>query len=205
MTGLPSGTVTLLFSDIEGSTALLSRLGRAYADALSQQRRILRRAWAAYGGTELGTEGDSFFVVFETASAGVAAAVAAQRELASVDWPAGERVRVRMGLHTGAPEVHEDGYVGMDVHRGARIAAAAHGEQVVLSEATASLTGAELPAGVTVRDLGSHRLKDIPQPEHLFQLVIEGLPDNFRPLKTMGTATSLPRPTTPLVGRDGEL
>ena len=205
MAELPSGTVSLLFSDIEGSTVLLSRLGAAYADALDGQRQLLRRAWAEHGGTELGTEGDSFFVVFPTAENAGAAAAQAQRDLTAFDWPGGEQVRVRMGVHTGTPTVHDGGYVGMDVHRAARIAGAAHGGQVVLSEATAKLMEGCLPERVSLRDLGRHQLKDIPHPEHLFQLVVEGLRSDFAPLKTLGAASSLPRPATPLVGRDGEL
>jgi predicted ATPase/class 3 adenylate cyclase len=202
---LPSGTVTLLFSDIEGSTVLLGRLGPAYAEALDAQRRVLRRAWAGHGGTELGTEGDSFFVVFPTAEGAVAAAVQAQRELAEYPWPSGERVRVRMGVHTGSPQVHDGGYVGMDVHRAARIAAAAHGGQVVVSEATAHLLPRAGMDGVRLMDLGSHQLKDLPQAEHLFQLVYGDLPADFPPLRSLGAVSSLPRPATPLVGRDGEL
>ena len=202
---LPSGTVSLLFSDIEGSTVLLSRLGTAYAEALDGQRQVLRAAWAAHGGTELGTEGDSFFVVFETARAAVAAAAQAQRELAVYPWPAGERVRVRMGIHTGSPQPHDGGYVGMDVHRAARIAGSAHGGQVVLSAATASLLDGCAPSGASLRDLGSHRLKDIAATERLFQLVVEGLPSEFPALKTLGTASSLPVPASALVGRVGEL
>lgn len=205
MVELPTGTVTMLFSDIEGSTLLLSRLGGAYVDALDGQRRVLRAAWAAHEGTEMGTEGDSFFTVFPTAQAAVAAAAQAQRDLAAYPWPAGERVRVRMGIHTGSPQVHDGGYVGLDVHRAARIAAAAHGSQVVMSEATATLVGGSLPPGVSMRDLGSHQLKDITQAQHVFQLVFDGLQADFPPLKTVGASSSLPRPATPLVGRDGEL
>jgi predicted ATPase/class 3 adenylate cyclase len=205
MAELPSGTVSLLFSDIEGSTALLSRLGPAYAEALEGQRKVLRTAWADHGGIELGTEGDSFMVVFPTAEDAVGAAVQAQRELAAFDWPGGEKVRVRMGVHTGTPTVHDGGYVGMDVHRAARIAGAAHGGQVVLSSSTAELVGGCLPDGVALRNLGRHQLKDIAQPEHLYQLAIDGLPSQFPPIKTLGAASSLPRPATPLVGRDGEL
>jgi class 3 adenylate cyclase len=205
MVDLPTGTVSLLFSDIEGSTALLSRLGPAYADALDVQRRVLREAWAEHGGTELGTEGDSFFVVFPTAQGAVAAAVQAQRQMAGYPWPGGERVRVRMGIHTGTPMVHDGGYVGMDVHRAARIAGAAHGGQVVVSSATAELVAGCLQDRVALRDLGSHQLKDIAQSEHLFQLTIEDLPHDFPALKTLGTSSSLPRAATPLVGRDGEV
>ncbi len=195
----------MLFSDIEGSTLLLSRLGPTYTDALDAQRKVSRIAWAAHGGTEMGTEGDSFFVVFPTAPGAVAAATQAQRELAGYPWPGGERVRVRIGIHTGSPTVHAGGYVGMDVHRAARIAGAAHGGQVVLSDATASLIRGRLPDGVDLRDLGSHRLKDIARPERLYQLDIGGLLEEFPPLRTLGTATSLPIPVTPLVGREGEL
>jgi class 3 adenylate cyclase len=130
---LPSGTVSLLFSDIEGSTVLLSRLGPAYAQALDGQRHVLRRAWSTNSGTELGTEGDSFFVVFPTARDAVNAATQAQVELGEYAWPEGETVRVRMGIHTGTPTAHDGGYIGMDVHRAARIAGAAHGGQVILS------------------------------------------------------------------------
>jgi predicted ATPase/class 3 adenylate cyclase len=203
---LPTGTVSMLFSDIEGSTALLSRLGPAYGEALTAQRQLLRSSWSSHGGIEMGTEGDSFFVVFSTAVAAVAAATSAQRGLASYPWPGGETVRVRMGIHTGSPVVHDGGYVGMDVHRAARIAGAAHGGQVVLSEATARLVEASgLPAGVQLKDLGTHQLKDIPHPEHMFQLSIDGLRSQFAALKTLGAASSLPRPATPLVGREGEL
>ena len=205
MGALPTGTVSLLFSDIEGSTALLSRLGMAYVDALDGHRQVLRTAWAAHGGTEMGTEGDSFMVVFSTAAAAVRAAVQAQRRLAAFRWPAGELVRVRMGIHTGSPTVHDGDYVGMDVHRAARIAAAAHGGQVVVSYATAQLVVANLPEGVSLLDLGRHQLKDIPVVEHLLQVSVEGLPSAFPPLRTIGAVSNLPVPGTRLVGRDDEL
>jgi class 3 adenylate cyclase len=205
MVDLPTGTVSLLFSDIEGSTVLLSRLGPAYADALDGQRRVLRKAWAEHGGIELGTEGDSFFVVFPTAEGAVAAAAQAQRELAAFAWPGGEDVRVRMGIHTGTPQVHDGGYVGMDVHRAARIAGSAHGGQVVLSQATAHLVDGCLPEATGLRGLGNHQLKEIAGPERLSQLVIDDLRNDFPPLKTLGASSSLPRPATPLVGRDGEV
>jgi class 3 adenylate cyclase len=165
MGNLPSGTVTLLFSDIEGSTVLLTRLGDAYTAVLDGQRRVLRRAWAEHGGTEMGTEGDSFFVVFPTAEGAVSAAAQAQRELTQHPWSSGEPVRVRIGIHTGTPMLHDGGYVGMDVHRAARIAGAAHGGQVVVSSVTAELVAAILPDGVGLRDLGCHRLKDIVEDE----------------------------------------
>jgi predicted ATPase/class 3 adenylate cyclase len=202
---LPTGTITMLFSDIEGSTALLSRLGDQYAEALSAQRALLRAAFADCHGHEMGTEGDSFYVVFESAGDAVRSCVAGQRALSSHRWPGDIPVRVRMGLHSGEPARHEDGYVGMDVHRAARIAATAHGGQVVLSEATRLLAEPRLPAQVSVRDLGFHRLKDIEAPERIYQLVADGLQEQFPPLKSLGAQTSLPVPPTPLVGRDGEL
>ena len=198
---LPAGTVTMLFSDIEGSTALLSRLGDRYGEALSAHRVMVRAAIAAWGGREISTEGDSFFVVFGSAADAVACALAAQRALAGHDWPGGDAVRVRMGLHSGEPTPHEDNYIGMDVHRAARIAATAHGGQVVLSEATVALA-APLPDGVSVRDLGLHRLKDIAVPERIYQLAGPGLREDFPRLKSLGTQTSLPVPATPLIGRD---
>ena len=148
MRELPSGTVTLLFSDIEGSTALLGRLGDSYAEALSAQRALLRTAFRDGRGRELGTEGDSFFVVFESAGDAIRSCVAGQLALAGHEWPGGAAVRVRMGLHSGEPARHEDGYVGLDVHRAARIAAAAHGGQVVLSDTTRHLVQSRLPDGV---------------------------------------------------------
>ncbi|KRF46690.1 adenylate/guanylate cyclase domain-containing protein [Terrabacter sp. Soil810] len=202
MRELPSGTVSMLFSDIEGSTLMLSRLGRRYTEALDKHRDVLRSAWAAHGGTEMGTEGDSFFVVFPTAEGAVSAAVQAQRGLDTQPWPGDERVRVRMGIHTGSPQVHHDDYVGMDVHRAARIASSAHGGQAVLSSVSAGLARGALPDGVGLRDLGSHRLKDIPEPERLFQLTVDGLQNDFPALRTLGAATRLPIPTTHLVGRE---
>ena len=205
MSGLPSGTVSLVFSDIEGSTLLLNRLGDAYSDALDVHRRILRQAWAALDGVELGTEGDSFFVVFRGAPEAVTATAQAQRELDAYTWPAGERLRVRMGVHTGTPRLHDGGYVGMDVHRAARVAASAHGGQVVLSSATADLARGDLPDGLALRDLGIHQLKDIPAPDHLWQLDIAGLPADFPPLRTIGATSRLPMTATRLVGRDDEV
>ncbi len=204
MRKLPTGTVTMLFSDIEGSTVLLSRLGARYGEALSAQRAVLRAAISDWRGHELGTEGDSFFVVFESAADGVACCVAAQRTLAGRAWPGGTAVRVRMGLHSGEPSRHEDGYIGMDVHRAARIAATAHGGQVVLSSVTWELAHSGLPAELSVRDLGVHRLKDIDGPEHIYQLAGPGLPEHFPPLKSLGAAANLPVPVTPLVGRDSD-
>jgi len=185
MTQLPTGTVTFLFTDIEGSTALLKRLGARYGDVLAEHQRILRAAFAAHGGHEVDTQGDSFFVAFPRAKDAVAAAVAAQRDLAAYDWPEGARVAVRMGLHTGEPQVGEQRYVGIGVHKAARIGAAGHGGQVLLSSTTRELVEDELPPGVTIRDLGERRLKDIERPERLFQLEIEGLQSDFAALKTL--------------------
>src|SRR6478672_4420519 len=158
---LPSGTVTFLFTDIEGSTRLVEVLGDAWPDVLASHRRMLRAAFERHAGVEKGTEGDSFFVAFRDAPAAVAAAVEAQQGLAGASWPDGVVVRVRMGLLTGEGRVEGGDYVGFDVHRAARIAAAAHGGQVVISESTRALVERRLPDGVTVRDLGPHRLKDL--------------------------------------------
>ena len=163
---MPAGSVTLLFSDIEGSTALLSRLGDRYREALSDHRVLLRAEFKAWRGHEISTEGDSFFVAFAAAADAVACCLAAQRALAAHDWPGGDAVRVRMGLHSGEVTRHEGSYVGMDVHRAARIAATAHGGQVVLSEPALQRAG-PLPEGTSVRDLGFHRLKDIGAPERI--------------------------------------
>ena len=205
MRQLPTGTVTLLFSDIEGSTALLRRLGDRYGEALFAQRALMRAAVSDSRGLEMGTEGDSFYVVFASAGDAVRCCLAGQRALAGHDWPGGVAVRVRMGLHSGEPAFRQDHYVGMDVHRAARIAAAAHGGQVVLSEATRQLAGSQLAGEVSVRDLGWHRLKDIEAPERIYQLVAPGLPGRFPPLKSLGAQSRLPVPLTRLVGRERDL
>jgi predicted ATPase/class 3 adenylate cyclase len=184
---LPGGTVTFLFSDIEGSTELLYRLGHEFTSVLAEHHRILREAVAHAGGQVVRTEGDSFFVAFPRATGAVAAAVEAQRALAQYPWPEGAAVRVRMGLHTGEPEVALDDYVGIAIHRAARIAHVGHGGQVLLSETTTALVQDDLPSGVSLLDLGCHLLKDIRRPERICQLAIEGLPSEFPPLKTLGT------------------
>ena len=187
---LPTGVVTFLFTDVEGSTKLLHELGDAYADALHEHRRLLREAFAANDGAEVDTQGDAFFVAFGRASDAVAAAVDAQRALS------GGPIRVRMGLHTGEPRLTDEGYVGLDVHKGARIAAVGHGGQVLLSQATRALVDAD------VRDLGPHRLKDLSVPERIFQLEVDGLPSEFAPLKTLEAGMrNLPAPRTSFVGR----
>jgi predicted ATPase/class 3 adenylate cyclase len=201
---LPAGTLTLLFSDIEGSTRLLGQLGVQYGEALSVQRSIMREEVRRCAGREMGTEGDSFFVVFTAASDAVEAALAAQRKLASYSWPDDAAVRVRMGLHVGEPTRLDDDYVGMDVHRAARIASAAHGGQIVISAAMAQRI-VDRWSGVELKDLGWHRLKDIPEPEHILQLVADGLQQEFPPLRSLGTPTNLPPFPTPIIGRDGEL
>jgi predicted ATPase/class 3 adenylate cyclase len=206
MSKLPSGTVTLLFTDIEGSTRILQHLGDGYRLVLAEHRRLLRAAFAEHGGHEVNTEGDAFFVAFAKASDAVAAAVDGQRAL--IAHPRAERVglRVRMGIHTGEPAVVAGDYVGLDVHRAARICGAGHGGQVLMSRATCELVAQALPPGTGLHDLGVHRLKDLGQPERLYQLVISGLPADFLPLRTVGRRrTKLPAPLTPFVGRSREL
>ncbi len=189
MRELPRGEVTFLFTDIEGSTRLLHEFGDRYPEVLAEHRRALRAAFERHGGVEVDTQGDAFFVAFADAGNAVAAAAAAQASLAKGP------TRVRMGVHTGEPIVWAEGYAGVDVHRGARICAAAHGGQVVLSERTRSLVD-----GVAVRDLGAHRLKDLSEPQSLYQLGDA----QFPPLRTLHT-TNLPIQPTPLVGREREL
>jgi len=183
VTELRSGTVTFVFTDIEGSTELLKRLGDGYAEVLAEHRRIIRDAFGPRGGQEIDTQGDAFFFCFERARDAVAAAVAAQRALAANPWPDGNTLRVRMSLHTGEPVVGEEGYVGIDVHRAARICSAGHGGQVLLSATTAALVSGALPDGVAKRELGEVRLKDLDEPERVAELVIDGLPQSFPPLR----------------------
>jgi len=182
---LPEGTVSFLFTDIEGSTQLLDRLRDQYATLLADHRRILRDAFTKWNGSEIDTQGDAFFVAFPRATEAVSAVVDIQRTLATHTWPQDVEVRVRMGLHTGEPLTVEEGYVGMVVHRAARIAHVGHGGQVLLSETTTALVMDELPEGVELLDLGRHLLKDMHRPEHIRQLVIEGLPVEFPPLKSL--------------------
>jgi class 3 adenylate cyclase len=179
---LPGGTVTFLFTDIEGSTRLLQDLGDAYAQVVADHRRLLREVFQAAGGSEVDTQGDAFFYSFPRARDAVGAAVAGQRALASHEWAGGADVRVRMGLHTGEPTVGDEGYVGLDVVRAARICSAGHGGQILVSETTRALVGNELPDGVSVRDLGRQNLKDI-QHEHVYELSLEESPLSFPPPK----------------------
>jgi class 3 adenylate cyclase len=189
MAAFPSGTVTFLFTDIEGSTKLLRQLGDEYASVLSDHRRILREAFGANGGSEVDTRGDALFYSFPRARAAVAAAVAGQRALAAHAWPANAEVRVRIGLHTGEPAVGDEGYVGVDVVRAARICSAGHGGQVLLSEATRALVGSDIPEGVAVRDLGAQELKDLPA-ERLYQLELPEGPRSFPALNSRRTSTA---------------
>jgi predicted ATPase/class 3 adenylate cyclase len=206
MSERPGGTVTFLFSDIEGSTRLLQELGvDRYRRALDDHRRLVRDAIGAAGGTEIDTQGDSFFVAFPGADDAVRAAVDIQRGLEAQSWPHGRRLRIRMGLHSTRAILDEGSYVGMGVHRAARICSAGHGGQVLVSSATAELLrDTEVP--VTLIDLGLHRLKDIAEPEHLFQLAADGLIERFPPPRSLeNRPTNLPQQLTPLIGRQREV
>jgi len=182
---LPGGTVTFLFTDIEGSTKLLDQLGMNYAQLLADHNRILRDVLEKHFDREIDTQGDSFFVSFPRASDAVAAVVKIQRTLAEHSWPPEVEVRVRMGLHTGEPWLVDEGYIGMDVHRAARIAHVGYGGQVLLSETTTPLVRDDLPDGVSLLDMGYHVLKDMRRPEHIHQLVTEDLPSDFPPIKSL--------------------
>ncbi len=207
--GLPSGTLTFLFTDIEGSTKLLNALGTdRYHEVLATHTQTLRAAFAK--GTEVRIEGDALFLVFDDAVAAIRAAAAAQRALASTEFPHEAVVRVRMGMHTGqgTPASREAGadYVGIDVHRAARIANIAHGGQVLLSGTTATLAGPDLGDGIAVRDLGEHRLKDLAHPERVYQLVIAGLPNDFPPVRSLDrTPNNFPTQVTTFIGRAPEM
>jgi YVTN family beta-propeller protein len=197
---LPQGTVTFLFTDIEGSTRLLKELRERYGELRGEHDRIIRAACGEAGGQEVDTQGDAFFVAFRRARDAVAAAVAAQRALVGYPWPDGGAVRVRMGIHTGEPTVGQDRYLGLGVHRAARICSAAHGGQVLLSNTTRDLVEDDLPSDVGLRDLGEHALKDIDRPERLFQLTGEGLLSDFPPPRSAASeATAL------VHGREREL
>ena len=190
MASLPGGTVTFLFTDIEGSTRLLQELGDRYGDVVRDHRQLLREHLGEHGGTEVDTQGDAFFYSFPRSKDAVAGAVAAQRALVEHDWPDGAQVLVRMGLHTGEPSVGEEGYLGLDVVRAARICSAGHGGQILLSETTRALLGNQLPEGVSVVDLGEQNLKDI-QHERIFQLAFDDGPQSFPPLKSQPAKSSL--------------
>ncbi len=207
MRSLPTGTVAFMFTDIEGSTALAQALGaERWSALLGRHRELIRAAVAAHGGSEVSTEGDGFFLVFPRTSDAIAAAVDAQRALDAEPWSPDAPVRVRMGIHTGDGRLDGDGsYVGADVHRAARVAAAGNGGQVLLSETTSSLVADELPPGVVLRGLGEHRLKDL-RPERLCQLVVEGLRSDFPPIRSLDRRpNNLPTQLTSFVGRAAEL
>jgi class 3 adenylate cyclase len=174
MPPLPSGTVTFVFSDVEGSTALLKQLGERFDDVLSAHRRLMRERFVEHGGVEIDTQGDAFFFAFPRARDAVTAAVEAQRAHAEYEWPDGVDVRVRMGLHTGEPALGSEGYLGLDVVRAARLCTAGSGGHVLLSETTRALVGSSLPEGVSIFPLGERRLKDIDEPERVFELEIDG-------------------------------
>ena len=180
---LPPGTVTFLFSDVEGSTRLARKLGDRYADVLVEHVRLLRRAFGDHGGHEIDTQGDSLFVAFPRARNAVLAAASAQRAIAEHSWPDGAQLRVRMGLHTGEAAVTDDRYLGVAVHHAARICSAGHGGQVVVSQSTMAVLEDEPLDGIELRELGHHKLKDFERPERLFQVVIPGLRAEFPPLR----------------------
>jgi class 3 adenylate cyclase len=175
MAELPRGTVTFVFTDIEGSTELLKQLGERYRELLSEHRRIVREAIAAESGIEIDTQGDAFFFVFPLARDAVAAAVEVQRAHATGDWPDRVVVRVRIGLHTGEPSFHDEGYLGLDVVRAARICTVGRGGQILLSETTRALIGSTLPEGVSVFPLGERHLRGLDEPERVYELEIEDL------------------------------
>jgi predicted ATPase/class 3 adenylate cyclase len=205
---LATQTLTFLFTDIEGSTAMLLRLGDAYAQVLADHHRLVRSALAAHGGNEIDTQGDAFFAVFSSPAACVAGAIDMQRAFVSYPWPAGETVRVRMGIHSGEASETAVGLVGLDVHRAARIASAAHGGQIVLSATTAALLRVSLPADASLRDLGLHRLKDLGRPERIFQLEADSLPAAFPPLRSLDNPklrNNLPAQVSSFIGREAEL
>jgi len=202
---LPTGIVTFLFTDIEGSTRLLQRLGEGYRSLQDDHFALMRKAIASGDGVEIRTQGDSFFVVFRSPSKAVRAVVSVQRALAAHLWGHGEPLRVRMGLHTGEGILGGDDYLGIDVNRAARIAAAAHGGQVLLSEATRTLVQGDLPDGVELVFVGEHRLKDLERPELLNQIAIAGLQTEFPPIRSLEPPTNLPGELTSFIGRDREL
>jgi predicted ATPase/class 3 adenylate cyclase len=202
MAEAPTGTVTLLFSDIEGSTRLLQQTGDAYADLLAEHRRLLSEAFERHNGFHVDSEGDAFFVTFASAGEAAAGAVEGQRALARHPWPRDTEIRVRMGLHSGEPRLIERQYVGLDVHQAARVMAAGHGGQVLLSESTRVL----LDERFKVRDLGDHRLKDLSGTQRLYQLLVEDLPTEFPPLKTLeNRPTNLPVQPNAFIGRLDDL
>jgi len=204
MSELPTGTVTFVFTDIEGSTAMLQRLGDSFVEVLEDHNRSVRSAF--FAGTEVRSEGDAFFYAFPSAPDAVEAAVEAQRALDAVPWPEGGSVRVRIGMHTGEGVIGGDDYVGLDVHRAARIAAAGHGGQILVSESTRVLAAAAVSGDVSVRDLGEHRFKDLEALERVYQVVVRDLPAEFPPIRSLDAApNNLPSQPTAFVGRREEV
>ena len=185
MTERPQGTVTFLFTDVEGSTGLVRALGRDYGDVLARHSELIREAVSAHRGHEVDTQGEGFFVAFGKAKDCVAAAVAAQRAHTSEAWGGAIEVRVRMGVHTAEPEMSPTGYFGMGVHRAARICAVGHGGQILLSRSTAGLVDEDESPGLELRDLGEHLLKGLDRPERIYQLVADGLGETFAPLRSV--------------------
>ncbi len=201
--GLPAGTVTFLFTDIEASTQLIQRLRERWPAVHADHHRLLRAAFSEAGGREVDSQAEAFFYAFTRARDAVVAAAAGQRAVAAHAWPEGVQLRVRMGLHTGEPAAGDEGYLGLDVARAARICAAGHGGQVLLSQTTRALIEGDEPDGIGVLDLGEHRLKDLSRPERLYQLVIAGLQTRFEPLKTLAAQPA--EPPMQLAGRADEL
>ncbi len=202
---LPVGTVSFLFSDIEGSTRMLQELGDAWRPLLERHNDILKQASLDHRGRIVKTEGDGFFVAFQSALDAVSCAVDIQRRLARESWAASQTVRVRIGIHTGEGRLGGSDYVGIDVHRAARIGDSGHGGQILVSEATARLTEYNLPEGTRLEDLGTHRLRDLTHEEHIYQLDVDDLPTEFPPLRTLTASKgNLPMRDLTLVGRQLE-
>jgi class 3 adenylate cyclase len=198
MSALPRGTVTFMFTDIEGSTQLLKQLGERYRDVLTEHRRLVRETFTAADGVEIDTQGDAFFFVFPRARDAVQAAVEVQRAHGAAEWPEQSSVRIRIGLHTGEPSVHEEGYLGLDVVRAARICTVGHGGQVLLSETTRALIGSTLPEGVAVFPLGERHLRGLDEPERVYELAIDEPPAEEameKPVKAPVAVTREDRPT----------
>ena len=209
-TDLPDGTVTFVFTDVEGSTRLLKRLQGAYGEVLGRHHELVRAAIAAHGGREVDTQGEAFFVAFRRAKDAVGAAVQLQRTHASEPWPDGVEVRVRVGIHTAEPELSPSGYFGMGLHRAARICSVCHGRQVLVSRSTAGLVDEDEQPGLQVRDLGEHLLKDLERPERIYQVVAPGLEAEFPPLRSLtalaraGEEAGLPTGTVTFLATDLE-
>ncbi len=199
---LPTGTVAFLFTDIEGSTRLVSRIGdEAYGELLAVERRLVEDAASGAGGVPFGSEGDAHFVAFGSVAAAIRGAMAGQRALTAYAWPDGQTLSVRMGVHAGEARVVDGDYVGYEVHHAARVASAAHGGQVLVSGSARGLV-VDPGEGITLRDLGEHALKDVTEPEHLFQAEADGLRTAFPPLRTVGSvAGNLPAQLTSFVER----